>query len=84
MMNSTKIPKTDSIEELAQFWNSHDLTDFEAQLEEVKDPIFERESLISIRLYPQEVTAVKAVAKSKGIDYHDLIREGVLEKVSNA
>lgn len=36
-----QIPQTDSIEELARFWDTHDLTDFEAQLEEVTVPIFE-------------------------------------------
>ena len=39
-MNHTKIPQPDSIEELAQFWNTHDLTDFEDELEEVSEPIF--------------------------------------------
>jgi predicted DNA binding CopG/RHH family protein len=50
---------TDSIEELAQFWDTHDLTDFEDKLEEVKESVFERETLISIRLQPQEVERVK-------------------------
>ena len=36
------IPNTDSIEELAQFWDNHDLTDFEGQLEEVRRPVFRR------------------------------------------
>src|SRR5712692_4223277 len=30
-----KIPKTDSIQELAMFWQRHDVTDFEDELEEV-------------------------------------------------
>ncbi|OQY54590.1 MAG: hypothetical protein DRR08_26665 [Candidatus Parabeggiatoa sp. nov. 2] len=41
-MNTANIPQTDSIEELAQFWNTHDLTDFEEQLQEITEPIFER------------------------------------------
>ena len=28
-MNRRKIPQIDSIQELAKFWDSHDLTDFE-------------------------------------------------------
>ena len=32
-MSTNKIPQTDSIHELAQFWDTHDLTDFEEQLE---------------------------------------------------
>ncbi len=34
-MNHTKIPQPDSIEGLAQFSDTHDLTDFEDELEEV-------------------------------------------------
>ena len=39
-MTHTKIPQTDSIEELAQLWGTHDLTDFEDELEEVSEPVF--------------------------------------------
>ncbi|MBD2770786.1 CopG family antitoxin [Iningainema tapete] len=83
-MNIQKIPQTDSIQELAQFWDTHDLTDFEDQLVEVTEPIFERETLVQFRLQPTEVEAVKEVARSRGIDYVDLIREWVLEKVQTA
>ena len=36
------MPSTDSIEELAKFWDAHDLTDFEEELEEVVEPVFVR------------------------------------------
>ncbi|WP_107668629.1 CopG family antitoxin [Cyanothece sp. BG0011] len=81
-MNSNQIPKTDSIEELANFWDSHDLTDFEDQLEEVKDPVFEREALISISLQPHEMAKIKEIAKAQGINYDDLIKQWVAEKMS--
>lgn len=83
-MSIQQILQTDSIQELAQFWDNHDLTDFEDQLEEVTEPVFKRETLVQIRLQPTEVEVVKEVAKSKGIDYVDLIREWVLEKVHTA
>jgi hypothetical protein len=41
-MNRLEIPETDSIEELARFWDTRDLTDFEDQLEIVAEPVFER------------------------------------------
>lgn len=47
---SKEIPQTDSIQELAEFWDSHDLTDFEEELEEVTEPVFERETAVTIRL----------------------------------
>ena len=37
-MKTQHLPKTDSIQELAQFWDTHDLTDFEDELEEVTEP----------------------------------------------
>jgi len=40
-MKTQHLPKTDSIPELAQFWDTHDLTDFEDELEEVTEPVFE-------------------------------------------
>ena len=41
----TGLPQTDSIEELARFWDDHDLTDFEEELEEVTEVIFERKDV---------------------------------------
>lgn len=41
-MNTSSIPQTDSIRELAEFWDTHDVTDFDDQLEEVLEPVFER------------------------------------------
>lgn len=41
-MKTPKIPATDSIQDLANFWDKHDLTDFEDLLEEIPEPVFER------------------------------------------
>jgi hypothetical protein len=45
-LKKTKLPKTDSILKLAEFWDTHDLTDFEDELEEVTEPVFARDSTI--------------------------------------
>ncbi len=45
-----KLPTTDSIQELTHFWDKHDVTDFEARLEEVNEPVFEREVVMKIQL----------------------------------
>ncbi len=80
-MNNQQIPQTDSIEELAHFWDTHDLTDFENQLEEVTAPVFEREAKVTVQLQPEEVQAVKKIAASKGVADTELIRQWVLEKL---
>ena len=63
-MNTPKIPHTDSIAELARFWDTHDLTDFEDELEEVPASVFERraEEPVTIHLPAAEVEAVKRLA----------------------
>jgi hypothetical protein len=47
-MKKSKLPKTDSIQELAEFWDAHDLTDFEEELEEVAEPVFVRGAAIKV------------------------------------
>jgi predicted DNA binding CopG/RHH family protein len=77
-----KLPETDSIEELAEFWDTHDLTDFEDQLEEVAEPAFQRGTgTIAVPLQPQEIRAVRRIAESQGVDYIALVRGWVLEKL---
>jgi predicted DNA binding CopG/RHH family protein len=80
-MNQPTIPQTDSIQELARFWDTHDLTDFEDQLEEVSEPVFEREMTVQIHLKAQEAEAIKEAARLRGMSYGDLIQEWVLEKI---
>ena len=80
-MNTNKIPQTDSIQELARFWDTHDLTDFEEELEEVTGSVFERETVVKIHLPSKDAETVENLAKSQGLDRADLIREWVLEKV---
>jgi len=75
------IPRTDSIQELAHFWDRHDLTDFEDQLEEVVEPVFEPEAVINVVLGPDEIEALNELAKSKGVGSSDLIRQWVREKI---
>ena len=53
-----KMPKTDSIQELATFWQRHDLTDFEDELEEVPGLIFQRAHIIGVPLTGDEHQAV--------------------------
>jgi len=74
------IPQMDSIKEMAQFWDTHDLTDFEDQLEEVRETVFER-STVWIRFRPDEVEVIKSLARARGISDSNLIREWVLERI---
>ncbi|MEW6667253.1 MAG: CopG family antitoxin [Thermodesulfobacteriota bacterium] len=79
----SKILQTDSIEELARFWDTHDLTEFEDEIEEVEEPVFDKgaHAVMRIRLLPEQVAALKRIAESRGVDQADLIREWVDEKL---
>jgi hypothetical protein len=83
-MKTPRLPETDSIEELARFWDTHDLTDFEDQLEEVNEPVFRRGSTasVNIRLAPAEIEAVERLARSTGSDLGGLLHDWVVEKLN--
>jgi hypothetical protein len=82
-MKRQKIPQTDSIRELADFWDTHDVTDFEDELEEVTEPVFEPRggAVVELHLKPSEAAAVRQLAESKGIASAELIEEWVRQKV---
>ena len=81
-MKTEALPQTDSIQELAQFWDTHDVTDFEDELEEVTEPVFERRTVIALDLESAEAGAVKKLAQSKGVADAELIRGWVREKIA--
>lgn len=81
-MNRSKIPQTDSIQELAQFWDTHDLTDFEDELEEVTEPVFETK--VTVRLNPDEAEVVKTLANARGTSLTTLVQEWVAERIATS
>jgi hypothetical protein len=80
-MSRSNIPRTDSIEELARFWECHDVTDFEDQLEEVPEPVFDRETTVRVHLPRKEAETLQKLAESKGLHDVDLVRQWILERV---
>lgn len=82
-MSKTEIPQTDSIQELAQFWQTHDLTDFEDELEEVTEQVFEQtpETVLIFRLPSSEAELIRRMAKAEGVEQSALVRQWVLEKI---
>ena len=62
------MPKTDSIQKLATFWQRHDVTDFEDDLEEVPRPVFQRAYVVGVPLSGDEHQAVRSAAASRGLE----------------
>jgi predicted phosphatase len=83
-MTPRKLPQTDSIQALAQLWDTHDRSDLEEELEEVEEPVFVRDTTLTLHLESSEAEAVKRMARSRGVADVDLIRQWVKEKISSA
>ena len=84
-MKKIKLPRTDSIRKLAEFWDTHDVTDFEDELEEVAVPVFvrgTRGAAIKVPLQAREAKALERMAQAKGLSREDLVREWVLQKIA--
>ncbi len=78
----SKMIETDSIAELAEFWDSNDLTDVEDTLEEVSEPVFRHRTVVQVPFQSAEVDEIGRVAASRGLATPDLIREWVLDKLA--
>ncbi len=81
-MRKPKLPRTDSIQKLAEFWDSHDLTDFEQELEAVPEPVFVSGTAIKVPLESRQIKAVERMAEAKGVSREELIRVWVLQKLA--
>jgi predicted DNA binding CopG/RHH family protein len=77
-----KLPKTDSIQELAEFWQSNDVTDAE-ELVEVASP-FSRGvgGSVAVPLSQAELQALRKLAAAKGVPEASLIHEWVSERLA--
>lgn len=80
-MSKSRLPMTDSIQELARFWDTHELTDFDDELEEVQEAVFAHTTPITLHLQTPEIEAVRTLARSKGIAEVELIQAWVREKL---
>jgi predicted DNA binding CopG/RHH family protein len=79
------IPKFANEQEEAEFWATHDAAEFLDETTPV-DVTFTgvrpRKTQISLRLDPQTIEGLKAVAQHKGVGYQTLIRMWVMERLS--
>ncbi|MEK7793498.1 MAG: CopG family antitoxin [Candidatus Hydrogenedentota bacterium] len=80
-MSRAQLPQSDSIQELASFWDTHDLSDFDDQLEEISGQAFKRKPVVNVPLEADEMEAVRELAESKGMDSVELIREWILQRI---
>ena len=79
-----ELPTFSSDEELAEWIETHDLSEYmdslEVVTEEIKVQRTPRES-VGLDLNPKDLNAIKRVAKTKGIPYKTLIQNWLTEKL---
>ena len=80
-INHSRIPETDSIRQLAEFWDTHDLADFEDELEEVTEAVFQSGAALQVHLTADETKRVQRIAQASGVGCGELLRQWVLEKI---
>lgn len=84
---TNNIPKFKTIEEEAHFWDTHDFTDFESELEDV-EIMFEldqpRDETLVLRLQKKFKDQLQRVARSKGLNVSTLARMWLTEKLQTA
>ena len=79
----SRIPEFKSIEEEAEFWDTHDTTEFEDEFEEVEvkfaRPLLKRG--LTIRLEEETIEELRRLGKEKGVGPTTLARMWILEKL---
>jgi hypothetical protein len=85
MEKKIKIPEFKTIEEMARFWDSHDITDFEDQLTEVKEPLFEKmkSRIISFKLDSKQYDKLKKIADQKKLNTISLVNQWVTKQIED-
>jgi hypothetical protein len=78
-----KLPKTDSIRELAEFWDSHEVTDFADELVEADERVFARRPAVTVPLTATELRTLRDLAASRGVDEVALVLTWVQEKLDH-
>ena len=81
-MKKVRIPRTDSIKELAKFFETHDSTEISDEVHEVSGPIAIPRNSIFVQLEPGQAAAVKKLAKSQDISDEQLVRQWILQNIA--
>ncbi len=85
-MNKTKIlPEFKSYEEEAEFWDTHDLTDFilGEPIKMTYEPEIEKKETMTLRLTPSVRKKIEKLAREYEISTSSLIRMWIVEKLKS-
>ncbi len=78
----SRIPEFKSVEQEAEFWDTHDLADYWDEFKPVRVRVVKNLSEpLTIRLDPETLSELRSRAKQKGIGPTTLARMWVLERL---
>ncbi len=80
-----QIPRFSSLEEMAEFWDTHDSTEYEHEFEPVEftvSPTLTNSYMLSIRLEKAVFDEIHAAAKAKGMGTSTLVRMWILDELA--
>ncbi len=78
----SRIPEFKSVEQEAEFWDTHDLADYRHEFKPVRVRVAKDLSEpLTIRLNPETLSELRSRAKQKGIGPTTLARMWVLERL---
>lgn len=84
-MSKPKIPTFSSVQEEAEFWDTHDLTDYLDELEIVNGGYQptpgEVKTVMTIRVAPSLKEQIETIARSYDIPASSLVRMWIVEKI---
>lgn len=74
-----KLPNFKTLDEEAEFWGSHSLTEYLDELEDVQFEIelSPEDSYLTIQVTPALIKTLRDVAKSRGLSIQDLLKQWV-------
>jgi predicted DNA binding CopG/RHH family protein len=81
----SQLPKFASDQEETEFWDTHDSTEFLDDTQPVDVTFVDgrpAKKQISLRLDPEAIDKLKAIAQRKGVGYQTLIRMWVMERLA--
>ena len=82
MRTCNSIPDFNSIDELMDFWDTHEFVDYLEDMEDIEFKVDLRRNRNYVRIDENIIKNIQQVAREKGIPYSLLINQWLSEKVA--
>jgi hypothetical protein len=83
METQMKIPEFKTVQEMAEFWDTHEITEFEDELIEVEESIFKnlKQRVISVILDEDHYTILRKIADQESLNMTSLVNKWVIKLI---